>query len=53
VLHVDAGEVEAGGFEKGEDGRIADHVDPGADLDFAVVDCGSDGVGFHAVCLCW
>jgi hypothetical protein len=38
MLHVDAGEVQAGRLQQRQDGRIADQVDPGSDPHPAVRD---------------
>ncbi len=46
MLHVDAREIEARGLEQRQDRRVADHVDPGAELQLAARNAGA-----HRDCL--
>ncbi len=47
MLHVDAREIEPRGLQQRQDRRVADQVDPGADLQLAPLDTRTYPVGSH------
>ena len=47
VLHVHPREIQAGGLQQRQDRRIAHQVDPGADLQFAALERGTQWIGLH------
>ena len=51
MLHVHPREVEAGRLQQRQDRRIAHHVDPRADLQFAAFEGGAQWIGLHVCSL--
>ena len=47
MLHVHPREIQAGGLQQCQDRRIAHQVDPGADLQFAPLERGTQWIGLH------